>query len=191
MSSARLVERIRGRLGQTDPLERAEGKTASVAVILRSEKRKGLKLLLIRRASRTGDPWSGQVALPGGRVEASDGSFAATAAREALEEVGLDLTSRAEFLGYMHPLEPRDRRIVVVPSIFLLNGSSRLVHNREVSSHRWIRIASLISGRNRRQRLLASGSPHLRIPALEFGDYVVWGLTERILTGLAEIAASA
>src|SRR5512138_157863 len=49
-------------------------------------------VLLIRRAERPGDPWSGHMALPGGRRESGDADLVATAIREAAEELGLALT---------------------------------------------------------------------------------------------------
>ncbi|MCA9764471.1 MAG: NUDIX domain-containing protein, partial [Gemmatimonadetes bacterium] len=44
------------------------------------------RLLLIRRADRLGDPWSGHLALPGGRQEPADASLLETAIRETAEE---------------------------------------------------------------------------------------------------------
>jgi 8-oxo-dGTP pyrophosphatase MutT (NUDIX family) len=45
-------------------------------------------MLLIRRAERGDDPWSGQMGLPGGRRHATDPDLRHTAVRETLEEVG-------------------------------------------------------------------------------------------------------
>ena len=42
------------------------------------------EVLLIRRAEREGDPWSGQVAFPGGMVNAEDERFEDTARRETV-----------------------------------------------------------------------------------------------------------
>ncbi|HEV8382740.1 MAG TPA: CoA pyrophosphatase, partial [Gemmatimonadales bacterium] len=72
---------------------------AAVAVILH-ESDDGLEALFIHRAVRVGDTWSGQIAFPGGRREPSDHDLLATAIRETLEEVGVDL-SRAERLGVL------------------------------------------------------------------------------------------
>ena len=44
-------------------------------------------LLLIRRAERAGDPWSGQIGLPGGRRDPGDPDLLATALREAADTV--------------------------------------------------------------------------------------------------------
>ena len=51
------------------------------------------EVLLIRRAARRGDPWTGHIALPGGHREVTDADDCAAAAREAQEEVGFDLSA--------------------------------------------------------------------------------------------------
>ena len=64
---------------------------ASIALVLRRQR--GVEqMLFIKRTVNPKDPWSGNVALPGGRREASDDDDEACAARECLEEVGVDLS---------------------------------------------------------------------------------------------------
>src|SRR5579863_6444108 len=89
-------------LGQEEPISRVASETAAVAVVVRDTE-EGDEVLLIKRAERDGDPWSGHIALPGGRVQKQDESFKATAVRETREEVGVDLDANASFLGYMRP----------------------------------------------------------------------------------------
>lgn len=50
------------------------------------------ELLFIKRATRVGDKWNGHVALPGGKRDPEDEDDQVTAMREALEEVGIDLS---------------------------------------------------------------------------------------------------
>ena len=49
------------------------------------------EILFIKRASRSGDRWTGHIAFPGGRQDPNDTNDAATSVRETEEEVGLDL----------------------------------------------------------------------------------------------------
>jgi 8-oxo-dGTP pyrophosphatase MutT (NUDIX family) len=49
--------------------------------------------LFIKRASRSGDRWTGHVALPGGKRDPEDDDDLAAAVRETAEEIGLDLTA--------------------------------------------------------------------------------------------------
>ncbi|MDP6186793.1 MAG: NUDIX domain-containing protein, partial [Pseudomonadales bacterium] len=66
-----------------------------MAVILRehNEQTGQSDLLFIQRANRDGDPWSGQMAFPGGHREAEDPSLLAAAMRETHEEIGVQLHS--------------------------------------------------------------------------------------------------
>src|ERR1700680_3050243 len=78
---------------------------AAVALVLRQGAR-GLEILLIKRAEHMDDPWSGHVALPGGREEPADASLQETAVRETLEETGIDLARDGEVLGALDDLRP-------------------------------------------------------------------------------------
>lgn len=177
------VDTIATRLSSCDPIEIVPGSTAAVAVIFGSNE----SLLLIRRAEKSGDPWSGHVAFPGGRVQLTDESFFGTAAREAKEEVGLDVRNTARFLGYMESFEPRNQRVLVVPCVFQLKEEAGVIQNQEVFSYRWVPLGSISVG-NRDSYILERGEKRMVLPAFRFEDYLVWGLTERILTKLMELA---
>ncbi len=78
---------------------------ASVACILRQSplEANACEALMIKRAARIGDPWSGHVSFPGGRMSKSDQSEVDTCIRETHEEVGLDLRDSAVF-SYVNTL---------------------------------------------------------------------------------------
>ena len=94
------ITHIRERLTvrQLDFVEEFDGDRAAVAMIFR-EVEDEPEILLIRRADREGDPWSGHIAFPGGRVDPTDISTQATAERETLEEIGLDLQKHGRCVG--------------------------------------------------------------------------------------------
>ena len=71
------------------PVEDTEAE-AAVALLLKGEGR-GLQILLVRRAIAPSDPWSGDMAFPGGRRHPEDRSLRETAIRETMEETGIDL----------------------------------------------------------------------------------------------------
>ena len=122
MTKGSFLDSLSPRLTGEEPARLVPRESASVAVIFRDFK--GEEVLLIKRAEREGDPWSGQIAFPGGMVSSGDGSFKDTAMRETSEEVGIDLSSDAAFLGYMRELKARMREVVVVPSVFKLTADS-------------------------------------------------------------------
>ena len=63
---------------------------AAVVIILRSN-HKDVEVLLVKRAKKITDPWSGQVALPGGKKNSNDENLKNTVIRETLEETGIHL----------------------------------------------------------------------------------------------------
>ncbi len=161
-----------------------ELKLAAVSVILKD--RDAPSILLIKRAEREGDPWSGQVAFPGGKAQEGDATLKDTAIREGEEEVGLDLGGGAEFLGYFTPFRTHTGTMDVVPSVFLLKGEAEVRTNEEVTSYRWVGLERLLSEQARSAYRLEFGGQVREMPALLVGDYVVWGLTHRIISKLLE-----
>src|SRR5688500_19473207 len=90
--------------------ERYEGsKEAAVALLLRAHEE--LELLLIKRAEQESDPWSGHVALPGGRRDAEDPDLLHTALREAEEEVGITASRDLQLIGALDEVSPRNPRL--------------------------------------------------------------------------------
>jgi len=178
---ARVREALAGRAPRV--VDAAEARPAAVALVL-LEGSAGLELLFIERAERAGDPWSGQVALPGGRRDAGDPDLPATALRETLEETGVDLAG-AERLGTLDDLYPRTPvlpPVVVRPFVFALARRPVLTLSAEVRDAFWVPLAALRAPGARRDTLVAVRGVELTFPAYHYGGYVVWGMTERILT---------
>ena len=165
---------------------------AAVALVLRPGP-DGPELLLIRRAEREGDPWSGHVALPGGREQAGDAGPAHTAARETHEEVGIDV-ARGRLLGPVEPVWPqssRAPRILVRPFVFWVDGDVELAPNHEVDEAVWVPVRELLEPGAVTEHLLEmEGIEPMRFPAFGARGYVVWGLTHRILTTFLDLYAA-
>jgi 8-oxo-dGTP pyrophosphatase MutT (NUDIX family) len=145
-------------------------------------------VLLIRRAERAGDPWSGHMALPGGRRAAEDADLLATAIRETSEEVGL-LLPRSSLLGGLDDVVPRTPvlpPIAVRPYVFALPERPPLAPNPEVAGWRWVPLDLLLHpGTYHSVRLQIRGESR-DVPAYELDQSIVWGMTERIVTGLLD-----
>jgi 8-oxo-dGTP pyrophosphatase MutT (NUDIX family) len=143
-------------------------------------------VLLIRRADRAGDPWSGHMALPGGRREPHDEDLVATVVRETFEEVGLRL-DRGDLLGGLDDVVPRTPvlpPIAVRPFVFALTERPALTPNPEVAAVRWVLLDHLLHPETYHSaRLEIRGEPR-EFPAYRVDESIVWGMTERILTGL-------
>jgi 8-oxo-dGTP pyrophosphatase MutT (NUDIX family) len=186
LTGARFLDSLIPRLAREEPTRLVPRATAGVAVIFLGSSGKE-EVLLIKRAEREGDAWSGQVAFPGGMVNASDRSFEETARRETAEEVGVDLSSKAAaFLGYMREVRARTREVVVVPSVFKLDAPPAVTLNKEVESYEWVPLKSLAGNEARSRYLLRRGRVEIAFPSLVYRGLVVWGLTERILSAIIQ-----
>lgn len=180
------LARLRQRLAGHRPVS-GEGDAsliwAAVAVVLVPSPD---AVLLIRRAERVGDPWSGHMALPGGRRDPEDEDLVATALRETFEEVGLRL-DRADLLGGLDDVVPRTPvlpPIAVRPFVFGLAERPPLTLNPEVAGVRWVHLDHLLHPETYHSaRLEIRGEPR-DFPAYRVDESIVWGMTERILTGL-------
>ena len=176
------ADSLRSALDATPP-QPAAGPSAAVAVVFRKGDH-GTELLFIQRATNDTDPWSGHMAFPGGRTEASDEHSHRTAERETLEEVGLDL-SGVERLGSLDDLRPgRHLRAVHAHGYWLEGPLPRLVPNYEVARTVWVPLSVLAdSDRSIDYYYPASDSSWPGIQ-LDRSDQVVWGLTLRFLADL-------
>lgn len=147
-----------------------------------------MEALFIERSTRAGDPWSGQVAFPGGRRDASDAALLITAMRETREEVGIEL-SVSQLLGELDDIHPRTRTLpplVVRPFVFGLPERPYVRPSVEVASHLWIALERLLEdGVYGDEMIPLVGRT---FPAYRLGVYTVWGLTERIMTPLLHLA---
>ena len=116
--------------------------TASVAVPVR-DSGGGLELLYLLRAQRGGDPWSGHISFPGGRIDASDAGPREAAIRETREETSLDLTM-ADFVCRLDDQATHFNRVHVAAFVFILANAPALSLNHEIRSAFWIPLADLM-----------------------------------------------
>ena len=166
------------------PIEPERVPQAAVSLILR-EAQGSAQALIIKRAERPGDHWSGNLALPGGRAQVGDADLIATAARETYEEVGIDLLDGGEFIGQLEILTPtnwRLPRLEITPFVAVAPPRFMLSLNGEVASAFWISIADLKrEGRSSFFSMLLDGVIN-KWPAYPSEGGPIWGITERILS---------
>jgi 8-oxo-dGTP pyrophosphatase MutT (NUDIX family) len=143
---------------------------------------------LIRRALREGDPWSGHMALPGGRQEPGDIDERATAIRETFEEVALDLSTQAAHLGRLDDVGAlaRGRRIPLTIAVFVfeLERDFPLSFSREVVEALWVPLDEFARGQVDTTVDYEVDGVNYRLPGWDIGGRVVWGLTYRMICAL-------
>lgn len=183
------IDEIRRALALYEPAlaQRGLSRHASVALVLRENAGSGAEILFIERAEKEGDPWSGHMAFPGGRVDLPGESPEQAAVRETLEEVGLSLGG-GERLGRLDDLEGRHagRPPGMVISAFayhLAQPGALVMQQSEVQQAFWVPVRELLSpARHVRHSFLGAGD--LVFPGIRVGEserHVVWGLTYRFL----------
>lgn len=165
------------------PLATVEGSTAAVAVVFRSGA-SGTELLFIQRATKDTDPWSGHMAFPGGRTDPGDADPHATAERETLEEVDLDLNG-VDRLGSLHNLVPGRHLQAVHSQAYWLDGERpELTANYEVADTVWVPLSDLADPERHIDHYYALSDSSWPGIQLDIPSQVVWGLTLRFLSDL-------
>lgn len=172
---------------------RPDHREAAVAVLVRP--REQLEILLIKRAEREMDPWSGHIALPGGRRSTRDVDLVDTAARETQEEVGVVLSRNGQLLGRLDevaPSTPRLPHIVISPFVFAVPDRTEITPDpQEVDATLWAPLAALRDEGAVTETLVELHEGRRSFPSLRFGEHVIWGLTHRIVTQFLRIAEDA
>lgn len=187
------LDHIRTRLAAFRPSVIDEPKVARAAVALvLTEAASDVELLLIRRAIRDNDPWSGHMALPGGRRDPGDVDAIATAMRETHEEVGVDLRVGAEMIGRLDELRAVARHrpldLVITPIVFALSCRVEVRPSpREVESAVWVPLSFLSSAEAAATYERTLDGITSAFPAFRYEQYTIWGLTHRILQGFLEL----
>jgi 8-oxo-dGTP pyrophosphatase MutT (NUDIX family) len=176
-----IIARVTRNLAAREPSPKGL-RFAAVSIIVRD--RRSPSVLLIKRAERSGDPWSGQIAFPGGKMQPGDDTPRDTAVRETMEEVGVDLSRGAEFLGYAPPATTHTGNLRVVPAVFMLKEGVEIRPNEEVASYRWVDLEVLTAPKAKATYRLNYNGGTVEMPAFKVDDYVVWGLTHRILNSV-------
>jgi len=162
---------------------REDAVQAAVSLVLRAGP--DIELLLIRRAEAEGDPWSGHMALPGGRRDPLDQSLLETAVRETLEETGVCLTESGVPFGPLAPLAPANRRlppISIFPFVFgVPEGTRAKAASPEVDEVLWAPVPYLQSEEASGTVEIPLGDLTRLFPCLRVEERVIWGLTYNIL----------
>ncbi|BET59531.1 NUDIX hydrolase [Geobacter sp. 60473] len=155
---------------------------AAVALILRRDA-SGVSVLFIERSPHHGDPWSGDLGFPGGKVEAGDAGPRAAAERETREELGVDLAS-ARLLGRLADIEGAHLPIRVSCFVYGVTGALSLHPGGEVRDAFWISLEALRDPARHVTAPVRFGGEIFERPAIILpvpGKPVLWGITYRLV----------
>jgi len=159
---------------------------AAVAIVLRAAE--SVDLLLIRRSRWKKDPWSGHMALPGGRRETADSTLLHTAVRETNEETAVNLENarvlgRLALVSTLSALLPK---LTVTPLVLGIDGPAEaVVNSHEIAAVHWAPLDELLDPASREFTTIPMPDGPRDFPCFRLDGQIVWGLTHRILDQLA------
>lgn len=191
LSLPRFERRLAG-LAIADPAT-ADARSA-VAALLRFD-RGAPDVLLMKRAERRNDLWSGHISMPGGREAGGDPDLRATAVRETREEVGVDLDQGARLIGRLQPVRAvargRMEPMIIAPFVFVQTGPVELALGHEAQEAFWLPLDRAATGELSGEYVYELGPETLRLPCWRYQGHVVWGLTHRMLDDLLRLVIEA
>ena len=161
---------------------------AAVAIVQAHRQRKSI--LLIRRAEREGDSWSGHWSFPGGWRHASDRDPLSTAIREMEEECGVRLAREQMDRALPHTVARRKvgRYVLVAPFVFRVDDEFATVLNpREAVEALWVPLTLLLDPERHALRPVPGRPAELLFPAVDLNGVPLWGFTYRLITDWLEL----
>ncbi len=161
-------------------LERAPAAASVLMALVQRES--GLQLLLTRRTDHLRDH-AGQISFPGGRAELHDADAAATALREAEEEVGLPL-DRVEVIGRL-PTYTTVTHFVVTPVVALVTPPFELKLDAfEVAEAFEVPLSYLMTPAHHHRHVYSYEGGERQFLSMPWGGYFIWGATAAMLRNL-------
>lgn len=161
---------------------------AAVALLLR-QGRQGIEILFILRAEFSGDPWSGNIAFPGGHIEVDDETARAAAERETFEEIGVDLRG-GEYLGRLDDVAGAHLPVIVSCFSYVIAESTTIIANHEINETFWVPLTDLANPERQRLHYVMFRGEQLERPAIDLlgpNRTVLWGITYRLVSHFMEL----
>ena len=167
------------------PPDSLVGVRAAVMLCLR-DRGKGTEVVIGRRQERSDDPWSGQMSLPGGRLDHADEPALAAAVRETIEEVGFDPLVHGELLGPLETVHGGARQVFVATFATEITSDVEPRPSVELPSTWWMPFSECDE-----RSVHVPEVPYL-VPAFvgagpDGRESVVWGMTYKVLTSAREL----
>ncbi|MGB0619922.1 MAG: NUDIX hydrolase [Myxococcota bacterium] len=177
---ARTIAEVEARLAASSPwLDPNPAKMeAAVALVLR-EVEGDVEALFIRRAEHEGDPWSGDLAFPGGRIDPTDAD-----GRETMEELALDL-SVGRPIGRISDVLGHAESIRVSAYVYAIEGDPPLRPNYEIREAFWSPLSHSDDPARQEMRDFTYMDQTSSMPTIRLMDDsrapVLWGITYKFM----------
>lgn len=143
-------------------------------------------LILTKRAEYEG-VHSGQISLPGGKVEKEDLNLQHTALRETEEEVGINRND-IEVIGSLTELYIPPSNFIVKPFIGYLKQKPQMkAEEKEVDQIIEMPLKYLLETNVIKPVSIRTKNGLLKVNAYNYQNHIVWGATSMILAELADV----
>ncbi len=145
-------------------------------------------VLFIRRTEKENDPHSGQVAFPGGHVEAFDASYAETALREFEEETGIP-RYKIDLIGQM-PSSISVTNLEIIPYVGILETPFEIDPQLDEVARVFSMPFDFLKDEKslyEKDFVLPTGEPRKALFYRKFDDEILWGLSARIMNNLTTL----
>ena len=181
MLDLNLINRLPKILNKTSDLKDAN----AAVILLLTPIGKDYEILFVKRVERINDPWSGQIAFPGGKIESSDRSLKDTAIREVFEETNIKIKDE-NILGVLEIIKSEPKtNITILPFIAKTEKKPDIQLNKnELDRFFWIPYERIEGSRG------TTDIGSKKIPAYIFKKDIVWGVTYNILSTFEKIIES-
>jgi 8-oxo-dGTP pyrophosphatase MutT (NUDIX family) len=120
-------------------------------------------------------------------MEPDDRDLQQTAVRETWEETGIDLATVGRVLGTLDDISPRTPvlpPIVIRPFVVAVSSGVEIIQSPEVAAAFWVPLPALRASAAWGSGIVRVQGVEREVPTFTHGDYLVWGLTERVLKQL-------
>jgi 8-oxo-dGTP pyrophosphatase MutT (NUDIX family) len=176
--TSNLIKKLPYLLRKTSDQQEAN---AAVSLLLKPSP-EDYEILFVKRVKRSTDPWSGQIAFPGGKHDPEDKTLKDTVIREIYEETGINL-QEDNFLGVLKAINSKpSHNIRILPFIVILKEIPVIkLNENELDRYFWTSYKKIANSEG------VANLSNRKVPAYILGDDIVWGVTYRILRKFSEI----